>query len=446
MFGALNGYSTNQHPRSIPVFRPRFHSNHTARFSTYSIIFRASTLQNNSKTNVFMHLGGNSTRGMCSLYQIRDTIYYCNQSLMSNVSFMSDPSFDFALVSDGSRVVSVFFNGVLEQFSVSIPDSSAAASGLFLGRSGDGDIDSSLDGSLVYVMVLNRVVTGAEVQNLMKWSDNVHTIGAAWNHFSVGEWNSFTFTTRNQYEFNVIWRIPPSARPSFSRTLSFLLRLPYGVSSSRNVLLFSAAGAFSSRRFGIDWIYNNTESSQIHFYDAKDLISSNGSRCSIAGSGSMKIDAVVDPKVSGTGSVWSIYINHVLYTACSFHTSWPSAFYAGDVMTRQSNGLEVGMDVQFQHVRVLPYAASHYEVTRPRLLSIVLSNSTSRVAAAVVNGCCFVLGLPCSLLVSGATVSVSCIIQSAVEAVVEFLPHVQVAAAAFLHDGQVFVLEEVQSM
>jgi hypothetical protein len=446
-FGTLEGYSTGAYPRSIPVHRPRFSSNVTAKLNSFSIIFRASSLPNYDKTNVFMHLGGSTGGGSsCSLSQVRDTIFFCNQSLVTSVSLEDQPAFDLAFVSSGNNVASLFFNGIFESAILVNTSSNVTASGLFLGRSGDGNIESSLDGSLVYLIILNRAVSGAEVQNLIQWSDNVHTLGAARHHFAIGWWNSFSFTTLNQQAQNIIWRIPMSARPAFSRTLSFLLRLPDKASSSRNLLLFSASGAFTSRRFGIDWIYNSTRNSQLFIYDAIDSLNHSGSKCSISGSGAMKIDAIAT-LASGSGSAFFIYVNHVLQTSCSFNTSWRSAFYAGDVLTRQSNGFELGQDAQFQHVHVLSYAASHYEVTRPQLLSIVVSNASlgsSGLTTATVNGCCFTTGLPCSLLSSGLTVSVSCAILSAVEASVELFPNVQVVAAALTHDGQVFVLDEIE--
>jgi hypothetical protein len=395
-----------------------------------------------------MHFGGNAGDRSCSISQVRDTIYYCNQSLVTNVSLGNEPAFDLAFVSEGSNVESLFFNGIFESSSVGNLRDNVTASGLFLGRNGGGNTESSLDGSLVYLIILNRAVSGAEVQNLIQWSDNVHTLGAARHHFAIGWWNSFSFSTLNQQALNIIWRIPMSARPAFSRTLSFLLRLPDKTSSSRNLLLFSASGAFTSRRFGIDWIYNSTEISQLFIYDAIDSLNSSGSKCNISGSGAMKIDVIATPLASASGSTFFIYVNHVLQTSCSFTTSWRSAFYAGDVLTRQSNGLELGHDAQFQHVRVRWYAASHYEVTRPHLLSIIVSNASSGssgLTTSTVTGCCFTTGLPCSLLSSGLTVSVSCAILSAVEASVELFPNVQVVAAALTHDGQVFVLDEIET-
>lgn len=429
------------------MHRPRFSSNVTAKLNSFSIILRASSLPNYNKTNVFMHLGGNAGGGSCSLSQVRDTISFCNQSLVTSVSLDNEPAFDLAFVSSGSNVASLFFNGIFESSIIVNTSNNANASGLFLGRSGDGNIESSLDGSLVYLIILNRAVSGAEVQNLIQWSDNVHTLAAARHHFAIGWWNSFSFTTLNQQAQNVIWRIPMSARPAFSRTLSFLLRLPDKTSSSRNLLLFSASGAFTSRRFGIDWVYNNTENSELFIYDAIDSLNSSGSKCSISGSGAMKIDAIAT-LASGSGSAFFVYVNHALQTSCSFNTSWRSAFYAGDVLTRQSNGLELGQDAQFQHVLVRSYAAGHYEVTRPHLLSIVVSNTSSGssgLTTATVNGCCFTTGLPCSLLSSGLTVSVSCAILSAVEASVELFPNIHVVAAALTHDGQVFVLDEIET-
>jgi hypothetical protein len=426
------------------VYRPRFYSNITASFNTYSIIFRASSLPVVSKTSIFMHLGSNLTGGLCSLSQIRETIFYCNKTLVNNVSLGNEPSFDFALIFDGGRVSTVYFNGIFESSSLTIPVSHATAAGLYLGRGSESSIENVLDGSLVYLMILNRAVSGAEVEKLIQWSDNVHTVGASSHHFAIGAWNSFSFTTFNHYEYNIIWRISTSARPALSRTLSFLLLLPDGTSSSRNLLLFSAADAFYSRRFGVDWIKNSTEYSQLYIYDAKDSDYVNGSRCGIPGSGSMKIDIIVSPTFPGSGSSCVVYINHVLYPECSFSVSWSSALYAGDVLTRQSNGTEIGTDAQFQHVRVLSYAASHLEVTRPHLLSIAVSNVSSQLSSATVSGCCFTAGIPCSLLVSGVTVSVTCIIRSAVQAYVEFLSNVEIVSAALMHDSRVFVMEEVQ--
>jgi hypothetical protein len=442
VFGVLDGYSTNQYPRSIPVYRPRFYSNYTASISAHSIILRASTVAVQDKTSVFMHLGSNSTGGLCSLSQSRDTIYYCNRSLISNISVATDPSFDFALVSNGSSVSSIYVNGIVESSRATTSGNTTAA-GLYIGRSGDGNIDSGLDGSLVYLIILNRSVSGAEVARLVQWSDNVHNVGASNFHFAIGVWNSFSSTTLNLYYYNIIWRVSPSARPAFSRTISFLLRLPDGGSSSRNLLLFSAPAAFSSRRFGIDWIYNSTESSQLYLYDAMDSISVNGSFCSIAGSGSMKVDVVVTPATSGSGSNILMYVNHVLQTG--FSTSWSSVSYAGDVLTRQSNRLEVGDDAQFQHLRVLSYAASDVELTRPCLLSIVTTSSTARLTTVTVSGCCFTIGLPCSLLMGGVTVSVSCSILSAVQASIDILPNSQYVSPSLTHDGKVFVLEEIQT-
>jgi hypothetical protein len=426
------------------VHRPRFYSKSTASFNAYSIIFRASLQNDVNKTNIFLHLGSNLTGGLCSLSQIRETLYYCNKSLMNNISLASDPSFDFALIFDGDRVLTVFFNGVTESSGLSIPVIHATAAGLYLGRSSDGSVDSSLDGSLVYLMILNRAVSGSEVEKLIQWSDNVHTVGASSRHFAFGVWNSFSFTTSNQNQYNIIWRIPSSARPALARTLSFLLLLPTGISSSRNLLLFSAPGAFYSRRFGIDWIQNNTESSQLYIYDAKDSTNVNGSKCGIPGSGSMKIDVIVSLTSSGDGSSCFVYVNQVLRPECGFSMTWSSAFYAGDILTRQSNDTEVGEDVQFQHVRVLPYAASHFEVIRPHLFSVVISNFSSQLSSATISGCCFTSGIPCSLLAGGITVSVTCTIRSTVQAYVEFLPNVQVTSAALMHDHRVFVMEEVQ--
>ena len=443
-FGVLDGYSTKLYPRSIPVYRPRFYSNTTASISAHSIILRASTLGVQDKTNIFMHLGSNSSGLLCSLSQNRDSIYYCNRSLISNLSGTTEPSFDFALTSNGSSVSSVYFNGIFESSSV-VTGGNTAAAGLYIGRSGDDDIDSSLDGSLIYLIILNRSVSGAEVTRLVEWSDRVHNVGASNSHFAIGVWNSFSSTTLNLYYYNIIWRISPSARPAFSRTFSFLLRLPDGASSSRNLFLFSAPAAFASRRVGIDWIFNNSESSQLYFYDAKDSISLNGSLCSIAGSGSMKIDTVVSPSTAGTGSTILIFINHVLQTGCSFSTSWLSVLYAGDVLTRQSNRLEVGGDTQFQHVRMLSYAASDAELIRPRLLSIVSSSSTAHLTTLTVNGCCFTIGLPCSLLMGGVTVSVSCSILSAAQATVDIVPNSQFVSVALTHDGRVFLLEEIHT-
>jgi hypothetical protein len=53
--------------------------------------------------------------------------------------------------------------------------------------------------------------------------------------------------------------------------------------------------------------------------------------------------------------------------------------------------------------------------------------------------------VPCSLMAGGATVSVSCTVQSAVHAIVEFPPYVQVVSVALMHNGQVFVLDEVET-
>ena len=427
------------------MHRPRFYSNYTASFDAYSIIFRASALLDSSKNNVFMHLAANATAGLCSLSQLRDTIYYCNTPVLHNVSVGADPTFDFALVFDGNRVAAVFFNGIVEPSGAEIPSARATKVALHLGRSVDDSTESSLDGSLVYLMILNRAVSGAEVQNLIRWSDNVHTVGAAYRHFAFGTWSSFSFTSMNQHDYNVVWRYPASAHPAFARTLSFLLLLPHGTSSRRNLLMFSAPGIFYSRRFGIDWIRNSSEFSQIYIYAANDSFNVSGSMCMVPASGSIKIDVVVSPNVSGTGSNFIVYINQVLQSACGFSTAWSSALYGGDILTRQSNGTEVGMDAQFQHVQVLSYAASHFEVTKPRLLSIAVSNVSSRLSSATVNGCCFTRGIPCSLLAGGVTVSVTCAVISAVQAHVTMHPNAQVGSAALIHGSQVFVMEELQT-
>jgi hypothetical protein len=84
-------------------------------------------------------------------------------------------------------------------------------------------------------------------------------------------------------------------------------------------------------------------------------------------------------------------------------------------------------------------------VTKPRLLSIVVSNVSSRFSTVTVNGCCFTRGMPCSLLADGVTVSVTCVVVSAVQAHVEMHPNVKVGSAALMHGSQVFVMEEVQT-
>jgi hypothetical protein len=300
---------------------------------------------------------------------------------------------------------------------------------------------SDLDGSLVYLIILNRSVSAAEVEKVTRWSDSIHVLGSASNHFAIGIWNSFSFTTQNQHHYNIIWRVPLNHMPARSRTVSFLLRLPVASSSSRNLLHFSAPAAFSSRRFGIDWIYNSSETSQLRFYDAADSTNVNGSLCSIAETKSMKVDIIISPQSSGHGSDFVIHINHVLRTDCVFSTSWSSTSYPGDVLTRQSNRFEIGDDAQFQHLRVLSYAASASDLTRPHLLSIVVSNSTSLFTSAIIIGCCFTGGLPCQLLANGVPVSMSCSILNALEASVVFLSNIQLTSVALTHNGQVFVLE-----
>ena len=86
-------------------------------------------------------------------------------------------------------------------------------------------------------------------------------------------------------------------------------------------------------------------------------------------------------------------------------------------------------------VRVLSYSASDCEVTRPHLLSVVVRNVTTRAVTATASGCCFTAGAPCSLM-AGATVSVSCAVQSALHAFVEIPPHIQVVSAALVHTAK----------